>query len=253
MGDKMTIDWRQTLGWRPSAEQLQQFEQFYQLLLVANQSLNLTRITSREDFWEKHIWDSLAGIVPWLSVENQDAWMMDLVSAGQDVQTVIDIGTGGGVPGIPGAIACPHWQMSLLDSTQKKIHCLAQVLHDLNGLNVTTLCDRAEQLGHAAQHRGQYDLALIRAVATAPVCAEYAIPLLREQGIAVLYRGQWNATDEVGLCQALDVLGGELCHIQSWTTPISNSDRHCIYLKKTKPTPDKYARRIGVPTKKPLG
>lgn len=247
----MTMNWMQTLGWMPTDAQLEQFEQFYRLLLQANQSLNLTRITHHEDFWEKHLWDSLSGVRPWLSEGSRAHWMSPLIEL-KAVRTVIDIGTGGGFPGIPVAIACPDWHVSLLDSTQKKIASLTELIQQMDLTTVSTLCDRAERCGQQPDHRGHYDLALIRAVAAAPVCAEYAVPLIRDQGMAVLYRGHWDLQEEKALEQALEILGGELCQVQELKTPISQGDRHCVYVKKIAPTPEHYPRRVGVPTKKPL-
>ncbi|MEM9138078.1 MAG: 16S rRNA (guanine(527)-N(7))-methyltransferase RsmG [Cyanobacteria bacterium P01_F01_bin.42] len=246
----MSIDWDQTLGWSPAPVQVEKFEHLYSLLLAANQSVNLTRLTTPEDFLEKHLWDSLAGLQPWLV--SHDKTMGTQLSS-RAVQSAIDIGTGGGFPGIPAAIAFPNWQVALLDSITKKVQCLGQILEQLKLSNAEALCDRAENLARQANRRGQYDLALIRAVAAAPVCAEYAIPLVREQGVVVLYRGQWEKQETDRLEQALEQLGGELCHIQRFQTPVSGGDRHCIYLKKVAPTPERYPRRAGVPAKKPLG
>lgn len=247
----MTIHWQQTLGWIPSPEQQQDFETFYTVLLRANQSLNLTRITSREDFWEKHLWDSLSGIQPWLDHASPADWMTPLSST--SIQSVIDIGTGGGVPGIPVAIACPAWSITLLDSTQKKINSLLEISQSMTGQKLVPCCDRAEALGRNPSHRKQYDLALLRALGAAPICAEYALPLLKKQGIAVFYRGHWSSEEEKGLTQALSCLGGEIVKVHGFKTPISGGDRHCIYVKKIAPTPEQYPRRVGVPTRKPLG
>ena len=247
----MLIDWEQNLGWTPSHEQIQQFEQFYERLITANRSVNLTRIVSREEFWEKHLWDSISAIQPWLNTEQNSPWAAALPPF--TTAQVIDIGTGGGFPGIPTAIACKNWQVSLLDATQKKINSLSHILEGLSCKNVTLVCDRAETLGHQIDHRAQYDLALIRAVAPPAVCAEYAMPLVRSQGVVILYRGHWDRAEEKSLTQALDELGGEINHVHPLQTPVSKSDRHCIYLKKTDQTPEKYPRRIGVPSKKPLG
>jgi 16S rRNA (guanine527-N7)-methyltransferase len=248
----MTIDWQQTLAWTPSPEQLEDFEKFYQVLLCANQTLNLTRITSREDFWEKHLWDALSGIQPWLDQLSQPDWMSSL-KAESSIKSVIDIGTGGGVPGIPVAIACPDWSVTLLDSTQKKILSLQEIAQSMAGQSLNPYCDRAESLGRLPGHRGQYDLALLRALGAAPICAEYALPLLKEQGIAVLYRGRWLPEEEAGLSRALDDLGGEIVHIHALKTPLTEGDRHCVYVKKIKPTPQNYPRRAGIPAREPLG
>lgn len=232
--------WQQTLSWQPSPSQQVSYQCLYHEVIQANQQLNLTRITEPQAFWEKHLWDSLRGIQPWLSQPN-----------GSTLR-VIDVGTGGGFPGIPIAIALPQWQLTLLDSTRKKIAFLEALATTLNLPNVQTQVDRAEQAGQSPQHRQQYDLALIRAVATAPICAEYTLPLLKLGGTAILYRGQWLAEEAEALQLAATLLGGKIEQIDSFTTPLSQGIRHCVHVKKVKPTPATYPRAIGVPTQKPL-
>ncbi|MBW4549679.1 MAG: 16S rRNA (guanine(527)-N(7))-methyltransferase RsmG [Aphanocapsa sp. GSE-SYN-MK-11-07L] len=210
--------WRQTLNWQPTSQQQQQFQRLYELILAGNQRLNLTRITAPEDFWEKHLWDSLSGVAPYL-VEPDSA------------RTVIDIGTGGGFPGLPVAIACPNWQVTLLDSTHKKMAFLTDLLPELELQNVSLICDRAEQLHQSAQCQ-EFDLALVRAVGSGDRCAEFALPLLKPGGLAILYRGQWSETEAESLQSAVPKLGGSIESIQSWLTPLSQSSRTCLYLRK---------------------
>ncbi|WP_299485894.1 16S rRNA (guanine(527)-N(7))-methyltransferase RsmG [Acaryochloris sp. IP29b_bin.137] len=244
--------WLQSLGWQPTAEQEKQFERLFQQIVQANQQLNLTRITDPSDFWEKHLWDSLVGIAPWLptesSVQRQDGFSVD---SSQSLK-VIDIGTGGGFPGLPIAIVKPTWQITLLDSTQKKLTFLQQVTAKLGLENVGICCDRAENLGQQSSYRESFDLAVIRAVGSASVCAEYALPLLALQGYAVLYRGQWTTGEQEGLVAAISKLGGELVAVSPVTMPHSQGIRHCIYLRKIEATNPKFPRRVGVPARKPL-
>ncbi|NEP17510.1 MAG: 16S rRNA (guanine(527)-N(7))-methyltransferase RsmG [Leptolyngbya sp. SIO4C1] len=239
--------WQASLGWSPTAEQQQQFQQLYEALLAGNQQLNLTRITTPTAFWEKHLWDSLSGIAPWLAPSdwaNSD-WA-------NPVQQVIDIGTGGGFPGLPIAIAQPHWQLTLLDSTRKKIQFL-QLLAAQLGLEQTAfLAERAERVGQDPQYRGRYDLALVRAVGPASTCAEYALPLLAVGGTAVLFRGQWTATDTPALAAAIAPLGGTLLEVKALTTPLTHGPRHCLYLRKQTPSQPAYPRSVGIPAKHPL-
>lgn len=230
--------WQDTLGWHPTPDQQAQFQRLYEQILAANQSLNLTRITEPVDFWEKHLWDSLRGIQPWINTEL--------------TLRVIDIGTGGGFPGVPVAVARPDWTVMLLDSTRKKINFLRTLVADLGLSQTELLVERAEQAGHLPQQRGRYDLALIRAVATATVCAEYALPLLKVGGTAVLYRGQWTTEEAMALAKAAQILGGTLDTTAAFTTPLSHGVRHCLYLKKQSPTPDTFPRSVGMPTQKPL-
>lgn len=238
---EMSQLWRQTLNWQPSTGQQQQFQQLYERILQGNQSLNLTRITDAQEFWEKHIWDSLCGIASFLG----------------NLQThvhaqVIDIGTGAGFPGLPIAIARPDWTVTLLDATHKKIAFLEQVRQHLALDHVKTLTARSEQIGHFPAHREHYDLALIRAVAAAAVCAEYALPLLKLHGTAIIYRGQWSDSETQALQPAVERLGGTIATIESAVTPITQSIRHTLYLQKVRATPAEFPRAIGVPVKHPL-
>ncbi|MGB3205221.1 MAG: 16S rRNA (guanine(527)-N(7))-methyltransferase RsmG [Crinalium sp.] len=232
--------WQQTLNWQPNPIQQQQFQQLYELILAANQHLNLTRITTPEDFWEKHLWDSLKGIAQLLNTSTTSPLR------------AIDIGTGGGFPGIPVAIALLNCHVTLLDSTRKKIAFLENLIPQLNLNNLTTLTGRAEEIGQQKQHRQAYDLALIRAVAPASVCAEYALPLLKKNGLAILYRGQWTEEETKTLEEAVKQLGGVIDSIETFTTPISQSQRTCLYLKKITATPAYFPRPVGIPTQKPL-
>jgi 16S rRNA (guanine527-N7)-methyltransferase len=243
-----------TLSWSPQAIQQEQFTQLYSEILRGNRQFNLTRITDEEAFWEKHIWDSLSGLSPWLSRENPSEISGEVFGKMSQLQPQrgIDIGTGGGFPGIVAAIVLPQTQITLLDSTRKKITFLQEVIQTLKLNTVKMIVDRVETLGHDRQHRSQYDLALIRAVGTPAVCAEYALPLLKLGGTAVLYRGQWTGEEEKHLSQVAQQLGGELKAVQAWTTPLTGGIRHCVYLNKVGPTPNAYPRAIGVPSQTPL-
>ncbi len=228
--------WEQTTNWKPTQIQQQLFEEIYKEILEVNQFLNLTRITSRDDFWEKHLWDSLAPLLS-LNLSNLK---------------VIDIGTGAGFPGLPTAVAFLNSQVTLLDSTRKKIDFLNTLINKLNLTNVTTLVGRAEVIGQDKNYRESFDLALIRAVSQPSVCAEYALPLLKQNGLALLYRGHWSETDTENLLAALNQLGGEIDKITQFITPLTNSIHNCIYVKKVKKTPVKFPRFQGQPAKNPL-
>ncbi len=209
--------WLKTLNWQPNELQQSQFQQLYKLVLEGNSQFNLTRITQPVEFWEKHLWDSLRGILPLLTLETQK---------------IIDIGTGAGFPGLPMAIALPESTVTLVDSTRKKIAFLDTVLEKLNISNALTVTSRAETLGKQPQYRNAYNLATVRAVGSAAICAEYALPLIKPGGVAVLYRGNWTQVEQETLLKAISPLKGEIASIDSFTTPISQSIRHCIYLKK---------------------
>jgi 16S rRNA (guanine527-N7)-methyltransferase len=249
--------WQQTLSWQPTNDQQRLFQQFYEQIVAVNQRFNLTRITTPEDFWEKHLWDSLSGIAPWLSeLENDDSSADSENSDDSDEPLrIIDVGTGGGIPGIPVAIALiPRFQtvnLTLLDATRKKIQFLQELCPQL-GISATCIAERAEVIAQQPDHRAQYDLALVRAVGPAATCAEYALPLLKQGAQAVLFRGQWSPEETEAIAPVIDLLGGEITDIQSWQTPLTQSTRHCIFIHKNAPTPADFPRAVGVPAKKPL-
>jgi len=240
--DRFSDHWQQTLGWQPDSEQEQGFNLLYNLVLEGNQTQNLTRITTPEDFWEKHLWDSLRGVLPF--------WDQ------RDLK-VIDIGTGAGFPGLPISIAQPTWQLTLLDSRHKKTAFIATTAAAMGLKNITAVTGRAEDISQSKPHAHAYDLALIRAVGNAGLCAQYALPFVKLGGFAVLYRGQWNQAEQDDLQQACRSIELSIVQLQSpnpspsrspskkilkqsmqinidrvesFTTPLTHSARHCVYL-----------------------
>ena len=232
--------WRETCNWEPNPAQQALFQQLYAGILAGNRQLNLTRIIDPSEFWEKHLWDSLRGLAP-----------LQLLDSQCDINA-IDIGTGGGFPGLPLAIANPNLEIVLLDATRKKIAFLAELAAALGCDRVATLAARAEEAGRDPIHREAYDFAFLRAVGPASVCAEYALPLLKIGGTAALYRGQWSPAETDALVPAIAQLGGALDTVEAYTTPLSGGSRHCLYLKKITPTPESFPRLPGTPLKNPL-
>lgn len=218
---EMTAVWQQ-LNWQPTKQQQHQFQRLYELILSGNRQLNLTRIVEPTEFWEKHLWDSLRGVLPYIKASDRP----------QVAFKVLDIGTGAGFPGIPIAIAFPQWTVTLLDATRKKIAFLDTLISQLDIHNVNTLVGRAEIVSKQPQHHHSYDVALIRAVGSAHVCAEYALPFLKQDGLAVLYRGNWTTDETTALQSSVESLGGAIEAIEAFSTPFSNSKRHCLYLRR---------------------
>lgn len=234
--------WEDSLNWLPNPQQEQEFQRLYELILAGNRQFNLTRITGAEDFWEKHLWDSLRGVAP-------QGRFMPLLLEGAGV---IDIGTGAGFPGVPVGIALPNCEMTLVDSTRKKVNFIEEVLTKLSLSGCKTVMGRAEEIGHHPRHRQAYDVALIRAVGSAAVCAEYTLPLVKRGGLAVIYRGHWTDEESISLQNAVNQLGGRIELVDRFTTPLSKSVRHCLYLRKVATTPGDFPRGVGIPSQKPL-
>ncbi|NCO76387.1 MAG: 16S rRNA (guanine(527)-N(7))-methyltransferase RsmG [Cyanobacteria bacterium] len=228
--------WQNTTNWTPSLEQLNLFQELYNEILAINKYLNLTRITTIEEFWEKNLWDSLAPILEY-----------DLTH-----KKIIDIGTGGGFPGLPIAITFAEAKLTLMDSTNKKIKFINDFSHKLKLKNIETLVNRVEIIGQDKKYRKQYDFALIRAVAEISVCLEYSLPLLKLGGIAILYRGNLSEEEKEITEKIAHQLGGKVTKIINKNTPIKNHIRHCIYIEKTGITPKQYPREVGKPVKEPL-
>ncbi|WP_219729915.1 16S rRNA (guanine(527)-N(7))-methyltransferase RsmG [Sodalinema gerasimenkoae] len=212
--------WEGSLAWPMTLTMQAEFQRFYDCVVQGNRRANLTRILEPMDFWEKHLWDSLRGVLPFLSGE------VPL----PDSPRLVDIGTGGGFPGIPLAIARPDWSLTLLDSTQKKVRFLQAAIAHLQLSQVQAIAGRAETLGALRPYRGGYDVALLRAVAAPSVCLGYARSWLKPGGWAVLYRGQWRDEEQEDLQQGLQ--GFELVTIDAFVTPQTQATRHSVMLRR---------------------
>ncbi|MDJ1172192.1 16S rRNA (guanine(527)-N(7))-methyltransferase RsmG [Roseofilum sp. BLCC_M154] len=235
--------WQQTMNWQPTPSQFNQFQQLYGLILAGNRHMNLTRITEPTEFWEKHLWDSIRPLAFCLSSSQLSdlalkPWPCDRASDAEHYRPLrgLDIGTGGGFPGLPVAFALqpvyPHLQLTLLDSTQKKILFLEEAIATLHLPYVKAQVGRAEEISHQPAYNQQYDFCLIRAVAKAEICLQYAFPFLKSGGLAILYRGRWSPEEEKILKQTLRSLKGKLTGIDAFVTPLSQATRHCIYVHK---------------------
>jgi 16S rRNA (guanine527-N7)-methyltransferase len=212
---QLFTQWQSTLNWLPNPEQIRQFEKLYELVLEGNSKQNLTRITESDDFWEKHLWDSLRGVLAYWDLENIK---------------VIDIGTGAGFPGLPIAIARPSWQVTLLDSKQKKVAFVNETIQALGLTNVIALAGRGEDINTIPAYRKKYDLAVVRAVGKPDICANYCLPFLKKSGTAVLYRGQWLPEESEQLDIFCEEQGLKVVEQERFQTPITESLRHSVYL-----------------------
>ncbi|MEB3271759.1 MAG: 16S rRNA (guanine(527)-N(7))-methyltransferase RsmG [Synechococcus sp.] len=241
-GDPPATDLWMELGWQPTAEQLQQLQLLQELLRRWNQRLNLTRLVEGDDYWIAQVLDSLWPLLPWLQ------------QSGAAPLRVIDVGTGGGFPGLAAAIALPAAQLTLVDSVGRKLEAVAAMAEEL-GLRqrLELRCERVERTGHQRDCRGRFDLALARAVAAAPVVAEYLVPLLAPHGKALLYRGQWTDTDQRTLERALKPLRARICHRLQRELPAGRGLRTLLALQPLGPCPAAYPRAVGLPAKQPLG
>ena len=229
------------LGWEPDARQLQQLIDLQQLLQDWNSRVNLTRLVEGEDFWIAQVLDSLWPLLPELKSPDTP-------------RRCIDVGTGGGFPGLAVAIALPGAEVTLVDSVGRKTAAVDAMAKSLGlGQRVLVRTERVERTGHDPRCRGTFDLAMARAVGAAPVVAEYLVPLLRQGGEALLYRGRWNESDEAEMQSALRLLKARSLCLQRMELPSQRGSRTLIRLGPDGATPGKYPRATGLPTKMPLG
>ncbi|MFY8148453.1 MAG: 16S rRNA (guanine(527)-N(7))-methyltransferase RsmG [Prochlorococcaceae cyanobacterium] len=234
----------ESLGWEPDPAQLQAFLELQEQLRHWNSRLNLTRLVEGEDFWIAQVLDSLWPFLP----------LLGSPAAAREPLELIDVGTGGGFPGLALAIALPAARLTLVDSVGRKVEAVRAMAEAL-GLaeRVTLRCERIESVGREKASRGRYHWAVARAVARAPVVAEYLVPLLRPDGQALLYRGQWGPADHAELELALQPLKARCRAVHSRTLPEDRGERHAVLLEPLAPCPSLYPRPVGVPAKQPLG
>lgn len=229
------------LGWQPEAAQLQRLHALQQELRSWNGRLNLTRLVEGADYWVAQVFDSL--------------WpLRGLLGVATPPLEVIDVGTGGGFPGLAVAIALPAARLTLVDSVGRKVEAVRAMATTL-GLaeRVQLRCERIERSGRERSLRGRFDWALARAVASAPVVAEYLVPLLKPEGRALLYRGQWSDEDAAALERALQPLRARLASVERRDLPAGRGVRHALVLRPSGPCPGLYPRGVGVPARLPLG
>lgn len=211
------------------------------LLLAANRQFNLTAVRDAEGVEQRLIVESLR-LLPAL-----DRW---LPPAGANL---IDVGSGGGVPGLVLAIARPDVAVTLLDATSKKVAFLREAIAALGLARATAVHGRAETLAHDVDHRAAYDIATARAVASLPALCEFCLPFLRPGGVALLVKGV-DIDDELAAARvAAPLLGGEVLEAPILPLVGSETATRLVVVRKTGPTPRMYPRRTGVPVKSPLG
>lgn len=210
---------------------LNKFEQYFDLLIEWNNKFNLTSITQKSEVEQKHFIDSLLG--------------MDFINTGD---RVCDIGSGAGFPSIPLAIVKPDCSFTLVDSLNKRITFLNEVIYQLSLHNCTCHHSRAEDF--SAKHK-DFDICVARAVAPLPTLIEYTLPLLKVGGKLVAYKGS-NVQEEIDIStKALDTLKGKIC--QKLDTCLPNGDNRCILvIQKYAPTPKDFPRGKNKPRTNPI-
>lgn len=216
-------------------KQIEQFQTYYRLLVEWNQKINLTAIVEEEEVYLKHFYDSL-------TLLHFSKWM--------EVEKVADVGAGAGFPSLPLKIIYPHLEITIIDSLNKRIKFLNELVHSLDLDKVNLIHSRAEDFGKS-EGRSKYDVVTARAVARLNVLSELCVPLVKEQGYFISLKGDQGKSELEDAKKALQILGITKTSIEE--TPLPNGDqRVLIMMQKTKNTPKKYPRKAGIPNRNPL-
>lgn len=217
--------------------QINQFISYYELLVEWNSYMNLTAITDYDDVMKKHFIDSLS-LIKAYDVSNPSS--------------VIDIGTGAGFPGLALKIAYPEMNITLLDSLNKRVQFLNEVITRLKLRDIQTIHGRAEDIAKKPEYREQFDLCVSRAVANLSTLSEYCLPFVKVGGKFISYKSE-KLSDEMSLADhAIKLLGGKINKQVEFLLPDSDIYRNLFIIDKIITTPKKFPRKAGLPSKEPL-
>ena len=217
------------------AKKEEQFYNYMKLLLEWNEKINLTAITEQNDIILKHFIDSIT-INKYIEQSN----------------SIIDIGTGAGFPGIPLKIMNQNKKITLVDSLNKRINFLNEVCKEISLENIQCIHARAEELASDLEYRENYETVVSRAVARLNVLTEYMLPFVKKGGLCICMKGP-NIDGELEEAKnAIKVLGGKIKSVESFFLPDSDIERNVIIIEKVAETPKKYPRKAGLPSKQPI-
>ena len=220
-----------------SEKQMEQFLQYYELLVEKNKVMNLTAITEFDEVVEKHFLDSV-------SLTKQ----MDLHQS----LKVLDLGTGAGFPGIPLKIVFPELEITLMDSLNKRVLFLQDVISSLQLENIEAVHGRAEEAARNKKYREDFDLCVSRAVANISTLSEYCLPFVKIGGSFISYKSSTIEDELEDGKKGIAILGGKVKDVYKFTLPDSELQRSFVIIEKEKKTPKAYPRKAGTPSKEPL-
>ncbi|MBO8463237.1 MAG: 16S rRNA (guanine(527)-N(7))-methyltransferase RsmG [Firmicutes bacterium] len=219
-------------------QQLEQFKTYYEMLIEKNKVMNLTAITEKDEVIDKHFIDSIS--------------LNKAVDTTKPLK-ILDLGTGAGFPGIPLKIAYPNLTITLLDSLNKRIKFLQEVIDELGLQEIEGIHGRAEDFAKQPAYREQYDLCVSRAVANLATLSEYCLPYVKEGGCFISYKSGAVEEEVNQSKKAIAELGGRIKEVIAFTLPKTDIERTFVVIEKVKKTPKKYPRKAGLPSKEPLG
>lgn len=219
-------------------KQINQFNLYSQLLVEWNEKINLTAITDHDEILKKHFLDSLS--------------FSQSVDSDLSNKTLLDLGTGAGFPGIPIKILFPELNVTLVDSLNKRVDFLNEIINQLELDNIIAIHSRAEDLAKDDLYREHFDFVVSRAVANLSVLSEYCIPFVKVGGMFIAYKTD-NSLEEIDSARnAIGILGGKKPNLNQFILPNSDLGRINVCINKIKNTPKQYPRKAGTPSKKPL-
>lgn len=235
--EELLINGLNELGLSITDSQIEKFNLYYEMLIETNKVMNLTSITEYEQVIIKHFIDSL------LVVSVYDI---------KESKNMIDVGTGAGFPGIPIKIMYPELNVTLLDSLNKRLNFLNNVIEKLELKNISTIHGRAEDIAHKKEYREKYDLCVSRAVANLSTLSEYCVPFIKNNGKFISYKSSISSDEIKNAKKAISVLSGKITKEETVHLPYSDMDRTFVIINKEKETPKKYPRKAGTPSKEPI-
>lgn len=222
-----------------TAEMEEQFLLYYNILIEWNSFMNLTAITDFDEVLKKHFTDSVSLI-------------RAIPDLGEKRFKVIDVGTGAGFPGIPLKIVFPNISVVLLDSLNKRVNFLNEVISKLQLTDITAMHGRAEDFAQNKEYRESFDLCVSRAVANLAILSEYCLPFVKKNGRFISYKSEKVSEEFEVSGKAISVLGGEYENQVTFELPDSDIYRNLFIIKKKSATPGKYPRKAGLPSKEPI-
>ncbi len=221
-------------------EEIMMFKELKIKIQELNYKTNLTRLIEGDDYWISQVFDSIwpFKILPNINFENKN---------------YLDIGSGCGFPGFAYAITHPTSEIYLIDSSKKKTDALKSLIKQINFRNnLYVINDRIENFAHQSSFRHKFNIATARAVSNPSTVSEYILPMLKKEGLGILYCGKWNNEDNNSLKKTLEILGGQIKEKKMISLPRNKGTRNIIFIQPQRSCPEIYPRKVGKPEKDPL-